>query len=206
MMSTYVRVSLRSKHFRLVSEQRKSEERDFRFWPSEKWNESQKMKEGGGFLPLLPTLSPLTRAALKHTTRPACNKAASQCCLSLKRFVVVLAGFATFFTSNYVSKCFNGFDRRRKIHLYVDERKTGQEHWEDSLWRRANARNVSFSICLWCLIVWISPWSWQNFLFATLQTRRGLEPKCIPQLFLGSLPVRHRSIVPSNSPRSLCGS
>ena len=89
---------------------------------------SQKMKEGGGFLPLLPTLSPLTRAALKHTTRPACNKAASQCCLSLKRFVVVLAGFATFFTSNYVSKCFNGFDRRRKIHLYVDERKTGQEH------------------------------------------------------------------------------
>ena len=36
MMSTYVRVSLRSKHFRLVSEQRKSEERDFRFWPSEK--------------------------------------------------------------------------------------------------------------------------------------------------------------------------
>ena len=149
MMSTYVRVSLRSKHFRLVSEQRKSEERDFRFWPSEKWNESQKMKDGGGFLPLLPTLSPLTRAALKHTTRPACNKAASQCCLSLKRFVVVLAGFATFFTSNYVSKCFNGFDRRRKIHLYLDERKTGQEHWEDSLWRGANARNVSFSICLW---------------------------------------------------------
>ena len=69
MMSTYVRVSLRSKRFCLVSEQRKSEERDFRFWPSQKWNESQKMKEGGGFLPLLPTLSPLTRAALKHTTQ-----------------------------------------------------------------------------------------------------------------------------------------
>ena len=51
-MSTYVRVSLRSKHLRLVSEQRKSEERDFRFWPSEKWNESQKMKEGEvSFLP-----------------------------------------------------------------------------------------------------------------------------------------------------------
>ena len=38
-------VSLRSKRFRLVSEQRKN---DFRFWPREKWNESQKMKEWGG--------------------------------------------------------------------------------------------------------------------------------------------------------------
>ena len=40
--------SLRSKRFRLVLEQRKTEERDFRFWLREKWNESQKMKEGGG--------------------------------------------------------------------------------------------------------------------------------------------------------------
>ena len=39
--------SLRSKRFRLVSEQRNTEEGDFRFWPREKWNESQKMKEGG---------------------------------------------------------------------------------------------------------------------------------------------------------------
>ena len=39
---------MRSKRFRLVSEQKKTEERDFRFWPREKWNESQKMKEGGG--------------------------------------------------------------------------------------------------------------------------------------------------------------
>ena len=31
-----------------VSEQRKTEERDSRFWPREKWNESQKMKVGGG--------------------------------------------------------------------------------------------------------------------------------------------------------------
>jgi len=31
----------------LVSEQRKTKEWDFRFWPREKWNESQKMKEGG---------------------------------------------------------------------------------------------------------------------------------------------------------------
>ena len=37
--------SLRSKRFRLVSEQKTTEER---FWPREKWNESQKMKEGGG--------------------------------------------------------------------------------------------------------------------------------------------------------------
>ena len=32
----------------MVSEQKKTEEQDFRFWPREKWNESQKMKKGGG--------------------------------------------------------------------------------------------------------------------------------------------------------------
>ena len=36
----WLKYSLRSKRFRLVSEQRKTEERDFRFWPREKWNES----------------------------------------------------------------------------------------------------------------------------------------------------------------------
>ena len=55
--------SLRSKRFRLVSEQKKTVERDFRFWPREKWNENQKMKEGGGggkrFLPLFPKPSPI---------------------------------------------------------------------------------------------------------------------------------------------------
>ena len=40
--------SLRSKRFRLVSEQRNTEEGDFRFWPRQKWNESQILKEGGG--------------------------------------------------------------------------------------------------------------------------------------------------------------
>ena len=40
--------SLRSKRFRAVSEQRKTEERDSRFWPREKGDERQKMKEGGG--------------------------------------------------------------------------------------------------------------------------------------------------------------
>ena len=43
-----IKSSLRSKRFRLVSEQKKTVERDFRFWPREKWNENQKMKEGGG--------------------------------------------------------------------------------------------------------------------------------------------------------------
>ena len=38
--------SLHSKRFRLVSEQRKAEERDFRFWPHRTWDESQKMKLG----------------------------------------------------------------------------------------------------------------------------------------------------------------
>ena len=40
--------SLRGKRFRLVSEQRKTEERDSQFWPREKWNKSRKMKVGGG--------------------------------------------------------------------------------------------------------------------------------------------------------------
>ena len=39
--------NIRSKRFRLVSEQKKTEERDFRFWPREKWNESQKNERGG---------------------------------------------------------------------------------------------------------------------------------------------------------------
>ena len=41
-------ISLRSKSFRFVSEQRKREEQDFRFWPLEKWNKGRKMKEGEG--------------------------------------------------------------------------------------------------------------------------------------------------------------
>ena len=40
--------SLRSKRFRLVSEQRKTEEQDFRFRPREMEREPKKMKEGGG--------------------------------------------------------------------------------------------------------------------------------------------------------------
>ena len=43
-----ISASLRSKRFRLVSEQRKTEKRDSRFWPHEKWYKSQKMKVGGG--------------------------------------------------------------------------------------------------------------------------------------------------------------
>ena len=39
----HISYSLRSKRFRFsVSEQRKIEERDSRFWPREKWNENQK--------------------------------------------------------------------------------------------------------------------------------------------------------------------
>ena len=44
----YLHYSLRSKRFRSVSEQRKTEEWDSQFWPREKWNKSQKMKGGGG--------------------------------------------------------------------------------------------------------------------------------------------------------------
>ena len=33
--------SLRSKRFRAVSEQRKTEDQDSRFWPRKKWNESK---------------------------------------------------------------------------------------------------------------------------------------------------------------------
>ena len=41
--------SLPSKRFRrLVSEQKKDRGKGFSVWPREKWNENQKMKEGGG--------------------------------------------------------------------------------------------------------------------------------------------------------------
>ena len=43
----WLKYSLRSKRFRLVSERRKTEERDFRFWPREQWNESQKNEREG---------------------------------------------------------------------------------------------------------------------------------------------------------------
>ena len=45
---TNVQVNLRSKRFRLVSEQKETVEGDFRFWSREKLNENQKMKEGEG--------------------------------------------------------------------------------------------------------------------------------------------------------------
>ena len=58
--------SLRSKRFCLIWEKRKTEveERDPRLWPREKWNECQKMKEGGGGgegrkLPFFPSPCPL---------------------------------------------------------------------------------------------------------------------------------------------------
>ena len=42
----HISYSLRSKRFRFsVSEQRKIEERDSRFWPREKWNENQKARK-----------------------------------------------------------------------------------------------------------------------------------------------------------------
>ena len=59
--------SLRSKHFRLVSEQRKTEEGDFRFWPREKWNESQKKKKET--LTLTLTLTPSPLFYLRHFPR-----------------------------------------------------------------------------------------------------------------------------------------
>ena len=49
-----------------------------------------------------------------------------------------------------------------------------------------------------------------NSLFSTLEPRRNLEPKCVPQLFLGSLlgtrrsPIGQFSPVPGESPRGLC--
>ena len=67
--------SLRSKRFRAVSDQRKTEERDSRFWPREKWNERQKMKEGGGEGEG-PTPSPLTRAiSFQNSTETLASQA-----------------------------------------------------------------------------------------------------------------------------------
>ena len=42
------KTSLRSKRFRLVSEQKETVEGDFRFRSLEKLNKNQKMKQGGG--------------------------------------------------------------------------------------------------------------------------------------------------------------
>ena len=41
------------------------EELDFRFWPREKWNESQKMKEGGGEVSFLSSPPP-PRSFTRH--------------------------------------------------------------------------------------------------------------------------------------------
>ena len=46
--SRRVGTSLRSKRFRLVSEQKETVEGEFRFWSREKLNENQKIKDGGG--------------------------------------------------------------------------------------------------------------------------------------------------------------
>ena len=53
----------------------------------------------------------------------------------------------------------------------------------------------------------------EEFKFATWKTRRELEPKCVPQMFLGWLLGARRSAIgqffafsPSNIPRSLCES
>ena len=115
-MFEFVRVNQRSKHFRLVSEQRKTEERDFRFWTSEKWNENQKMKEGGGVLPFFLTppllLAPFFARSLTLAPRSLLRNSSE-----------------TLTTQANVRVCW--------------------EVLEDSLWRRASARNVSFLICLW---------------------------------------------------------
>ena len=74
--------SLRRKRFRLVSEQRNTQEGDFRFWPREKWNESQKVKEGEGALLLAPLFSrPLTlipRSFLLNRTETIATQANSK--------------------------------------------------------------------------------------------------------------------------------
>ena len=87
-----------------------------------------------------------------------------------------------------------------------------------------------FSSCLVCWVAFVSsfvPWYWMyatlRFIigfglgkpkydkFATLETKRGLEPKCIPQWFLGLLLGPGQSaighfffLVPNNTPRSPC--
>ena len=50
--------SLRSKRFRLVSKQRKTEERNFQFGPHKKWYQSKKMKEGAIFRMVFDSRSP----------------------------------------------------------------------------------------------------------------------------------------------------
>ena len=86
-----------------------------------------------------------------------------------------------------------------------------------------------FSSCLVCLVAFVSsfvPWYWMyatlRFIigfglgkprddkFVILETRRGLEPKCIPQWFLrlllgpGQSAIGHFFLVPSFTPRRPC--
>ena len=77
---------LRSKRFHLVSEQKKNEERDFRFWPPEKWSENQKMKQGETLTPnpallLAPffarSLTLVPRSLLLNRTETLATKAIS---------------------------------------------------------------------------------------------------------------------------------
>ena len=75
----HIFVSLRGTRFRLVSEQRKTKERDSRFWPREKWNKSQKMKVGGGTLSLTPffarSLTLVPRSLLLNRTETLATQA-----------------------------------------------------------------------------------------------------------------------------------
>ena len=66
------RYTLRSKRFLVVSEQRRQrndKERDFRFWPREKWNESQKLKEVGGGGGVARSLTLCSETAWKRLLR-----------------------------------------------------------------------------------------------------------------------------------------
>ena len=82
------RCSLRSKRFRAV----KTEERDSRFWPREKWNERQKMKEGEGFLPFFANPSPLTRAIFREAFAP--KQHGNACLAGYNRYSTRLFGTA----------------------------------------------------------------------------------------------------------------
>ena len=70
-------ICLHSKLFRLVSEQKKTEERDFWFQPRKKWNESHKNERGGRgrgrkvSLPLFSTPSPLFYS--RHFSHGLCS-------------------------------------------------------------------------------------------------------------------------------------
>ena len=81
-----------------------------------------------------------------------------------------------------------------KWRFCVDGRNTGQKHWEDSFWRIARLPLFNLFIVVNCVN---QSMELIKLLICHFRNEEGTGAE---------MPVRHRSVFPSNSPRSLCRS